>query len=274
MVGRPFQRRGQPRAAVELARVAAAARPTRVRRCGVGGAGGGPGRPPRATRAGAATRAAAPRGRPRPSPSSIVTQPVVGERGQARRRRPRRARLRARRARPGGARPRRPRPRPPGAAGSARATTRWRGVEPLVGALGQPRDRAVHAAGLLVGAHAQAPAVALLPQLEQRGRQQRQRAGLALDVGDQRIDELGLDAQAGAPRGQLDRPPQLVAAHRTDGHVVGAEQTPQLGVARRSARRSRRGSATSTSARPARVARAGDERVDERRCARARRGRP
>ena len=67
------------------------------------------------------------------------------------------------------------------------------GVEPLVRALGQPRDRAVHAAGLLVGAQAQAPAVALLPQLEQRGRQQRQRAGLALDVRDQRVDELGLD---------------------------------------------------------------------------------
>jgi hypothetical protein len=72
----------------------------------------------------------------------------------------------------------------------------------------------------------------VLPQLQQRGRQQRQRAGLALDVGDQGIDELWLDVQARAPRGQLDRPPQLIAAHRTDGDLVRAEQTPQLGMAR------------------------------------------
>ena len=137
------------------------------------------------------------------------------------------------------------------------------GVELLVGALGQSRDRAVHAAGLLVGAHVQAPPVTVLPQLQQRGRQQRQRAGLALDVSDQGIDELWLDVQARAPRGQLDRPPQLVAAHRTDGNLVRAEQTPQLGVARAAPvevgtdRQQHECAATW-------VARAGDERVDER----------
>ena len=46
-------------------------------------------------------------------------------------------------------------------------------LEPRVSVLGEPRDRAVHAARLLVGAHAQPPAVATLPELEQRGGQQR-----------------------------------------------------------------------------------------------------
>ena len=78
--------------------------------------------------------------------------------------------------------------------------------------------------------------------------------------------------QAGAPGRRLDRPPQLVAAHRADGDVVGAQHPPQLGVARRSGRRSRR------AARSAR-ARAGAARGPRRRarrrtpCARRRRGR-
>ena len=77
--------------------------------------------------------------------------------------------------------------------------------------------------------------VAVLPELEQRGRQQRQRARPALDVGEQRVDELGLDLQAGAPRGQLDRAAQLVAAHRPDEHVAGAEQPRELRVLRAAA---------------------------------------
>jgi hypothetical protein len=68
------------------------------------------------------------------------------------------------------------------------------GIEPLVGALGQPRDRTVDAARVLVRAEAQAAAVAVLPELEQRRGQQRQRTGLALDIGDQRIDEGRLKA--------------------------------------------------------------------------------
>ena len=87
-----------------------------------------------------------------------------------------------------------------------------RGVEPLVGLLGQPRDGAADAAGLLVVGQPQRAAVAALPQLQQRRREQRQRAGLALDVGDERVDQLALDLQAGPAGGQLDRTAQLLAA--------------------------------------------------------------
>ena len=66
VVGRPVERRGQPRAAVQLAAIAAAGVPRRARRRAGGGAAGGPRRPPPASRAAAATRAAAPRARPRP----------------------------------------------------------------------------------------------------------------------------------------------------------------------------------------------------------------
>ena len=227
---RPLERRGQPRAAVELARVAAAGVPLarRVAQVVV--------QPP------ALGVLLEPAAQPRPLAQQRLVRDLdlaLADRDEAarrrarrgRRRRPRRGRPRARRA-PRGAGPRRrPRPRRRAAAGSARAASRCAWVEARVGALGEPGDRAAHAARALVGAQAQRAAVALLPQLEQRGRQQRQRAGLALDVGDQRVDELGLDAQAGAAGGQLDRAAQLVAAHRPDEHVVGAEQPRQLGVA-------------------------------------------
>ena len=154
-------------------------------------------------------------------------QPAVGEPGDdlgdalARR---------ARRARSGGARSRRSRPRRRGAAAAcapppaapdrartnassaSRATAPW---TPPLRAYAASRRRAP---------------VALAPELEQRRGQQRQRARLALDVRQQRLDELRLDAQADPLRRALDRAPQLVARHRADEHVVGAEQARQLGV--------------------------------------------
>ena len=48
--------------------------------------------------------------------------------------------------------------------------------------------------------------------------------GSALDVREQRVGELGLELQPGALARQLDRAAQLVAAHRSDEHVAGAEQ--------------------------------------------------
>ena len=47
------------------------------------------------------------------------------------------------------------------------------GVKPSEGPLRQARNRAVHPARLAVGAQAQCASVPVLPQLEQRGRQQR-----------------------------------------------------------------------------------------------------
>ena len=84
-------------------------------------------------------------------------------------------------------------------------------VEPLERVLGEPRHRRAHAADALVVGVAQAPAVAALPELEQRRGQQGQRAGLRLGVRHERVGELGFDAQARAVRRELDRPAQLVA---------------------------------------------------------------
>ena len=106
------------------------------------------------------------------------------------------------------------------------------GVEPLIRGFGEPRDRAADAAAPLVGGQVQALAVALLPELEQGRGQQRQRAGLPLDVGDQRVGQLRLDHEPGVTSRQLDRPAQLVPAHRPDQHVVGAEHPRQLRIRR------------------------------------------
>ena len=122
----------------------------------------------------------------------------------------------------------------------------------------------MHAAGLAVGVEAKATAVALLPQLEQRRRKQRQRTGLALDVCDQGVDEVRLRTQAGALRGQLDRAPQLVAAHRTDQDVVGAHQARQFRICVAAAVEVR-AHRHEHDRLPVRVASRGHERVRERR---------
>jgi hypothetical protein len=136
-------------------------------------------------------------------------------------------------------------------------------IELLVRSLGESCNRAVDAAGLLVRTQVQAPPVTMLPELQQRCRQQWQRPGLALDVGDKGIDELGLDLESRALRRQLDRPPQLVAAHRTDRYLVRPEQAPELGIAR-AAPIEVGADGEQHERSPAWVARAGDERVDER----------
>ncbi len=89
-----------------------------------------------------------------------------------------------------------------------------------VGALGQPRDSTVNAAGLAVGGQGEHVVVPLLPELEQGGGQQRQRARLALHVVDQRVGQLGLHPQPHPAGGQLDDTPQLRGLHRPHQHVV------------------------------------------------------
>ena len=98
-----------------------------------------------------------------------------------------------------------------------------------VGALGQPRDGAVNAAGLAVGGQGERVVLPLLPELEQGGGQQRQRARLALHVVDQRVGQLRLHPQPHPAGGQLDDTPQLRGLHRPDQHVV---RTQQLGKSR------------------------------------------
>ena len=100
-----------------------------------------------------------------------------------------------------------------------------------VGALGQPRDGAVHAAGLAVGSQGEHVVLPLLPELEQGGGQQRQRARLALHVVDQRVGQLRLHPQPHPAGRQLDDTPQLRSLHRSDQHVVCAQQLgePRVG---------------------------------------------
>jgi hypothetical protein len=99
-----------------------------------------------------------------------------------------------------------------------------RRVQLPVRLLGEPRDGAADAAGALVRGMAQAPAVPAPPELQQRGGQQRQRAGLALDVRHQGVGECRLDPQPDTERRPLDGVAQLVAPHRRDEHVVGRQQ--------------------------------------------------
>ena len=99
-----------------------------------------------------------------------------------------------------------------------------------VRALGQPRDRAVHAARLAVGGQGERVVLPLLPELEQGGGQERQRARLALHVVDQRVGQLRLHPQPHTAGGQLDGSAQLRGLHRADQHLVRAQQLSELRV--------------------------------------------
>ena len=101
---------------------------------------------------------------------------------------------------------------------------------PRVGAFRQPRDRALHAAGLAIGREGERVVLPLLPELEQGGGQQRQRARLALHVVDEGVGQLRLHPEPHPGCGQLDRAPQLGRLQRPDQHVVPAQKLGELGI--------------------------------------------
>ena len=88
-----------------------------------------------------------------------------------------------------------------------------------VGALGQPRDGAVDTAGLAVGGEGERVLVPLLPELEQGGGEQRQRARLALHVVDERIGRA--PARPAAPL----RPAGSSTARRSSEACIGPTST-------------------------------------------------
>ena len=81
----------------------------------------------------------------------------------------------------------------------------------------------------------QRPTVTVLPELDERRGEQGQPARLVDDVGDEGVHERGLDVQAGAARGQLDRAPQVVRLHRADEDVVLRELGGERGEGRKAA---------------------------------------
>ena len=100
-----------------------------------------------------------------------------------------------------------------------------------VGALGEARDGAVHAAGFAIGSECERVVLPRLPELEQRRGQQGQRARLALDVVHQSVGQPRLHPQPHAAGGQLDRTPQVRGLHGPDQHLVSAQQLgePRVG---------------------------------------------
>jgi len=77
------------------------------------------------------------------------------------------------------------------------------------------------------------PAVGLIePELDERGRQQWEGSGLLAHLGNQRVDERRIDANARAPGGQLDRALHLVGRHRADEHLIRGHPARELRVGR------------------------------------------
>src|SRR5262249_42153882 len=86
-------------------------------------------------------------------------------------------------------------------------------------------DRAAYAAGIAVARDGQHATNSARPRLVERMREQRERARLALDVGEHSLDQAGLEAEPGGARGTLDRPVKLVASHRPEQVLVLGHRT-------------------------------------------------
>ena len=107
------------------------------------------------------------------------------------------------------------------------------GFERTEGRLRVPRNRPADTAATRVCREGQPPPVARLPQVDESSRKQRQAAGLACHVVDERVDELRLDFEPDLPGWAFDRPAQLARAHRPEQNVVRADQIGDLRVARK-----------------------------------------
>ena len=105
-----------------------------------------------------------------------------------------------------------------------------RGLQLPERVLGEPRHGTEDPAGPLIRRELEPAPTSQLPQLEQRRREQRERPWLAFDVGDHRVLQVGVDAQSHAFGRLGDRATHLVARHRPDDHVVGADEARQPGV--------------------------------------------
>ena len=98
--------------------------------------------------------------------------------------------------------------------------------------LGVSADGSADAARPLVGGERQRTTVAFAPEVEQRRREERQPAGLARDVVDERVDERRLDFESDPLGRPFDRAPQFGRAHRPEEDVVRSYKIRQLDVGR------------------------------------------
>ena len=93
-------------------------------------------------------------------------------------------------------------------------------------------DDSAHAPRPPISLERQCSPLSLAPELEQRRREQRERAGFAGDVVDERIDKGRLDFQSGPLGRTLDRPAQLARAHRGEQDVIRHDEVGELDVRR------------------------------------------
>ena len=88
--------------------------------------------------------------------------------------------------------------------------------------LGRVGDRSPHTAGRTVARQREDPTIAAGPRLVEGMGEQRESAGFALDIGQHRVDQAGLESKSRRAGGTLDRPAKLVDLH-------GAEQVLVFG---------------------------------------------
>jgi hypothetical protein len=136
------------------------------------------------------------------------------------------------------------------------------GVERLEGRLRVPAHGAADAVSPFIGGHRERRSVAVAPEFEECGLEEREAAGLAGDVVDERVDEGRLDLQANALGWSLDRAAKLRRAHRPEQGVVRSDEIGELSMRREAAEEVRTQREQDNPA-PFRVPRRLHQRVDE-----------
>ena len=118
---------------------------------------------------------------------------------------------------------------------SRRATRALVVVEPFVGVLGRLRDGADDAAGRSEPVEREQRSAPAQPRLQQRVRDEGQRARLVAGLVEDRLGEAGFEPQSGALRRAFNRTHQLVAPHRADEDLIVADavREPRIARARR-----------------------------------------
>jgi hypothetical protein len=107
------------------------------------------------------------------------------------------------------------------------------GVQRVVDGVGPLGQRAADAAQLPVGVERQTAVPAALEKFAEGVLQQRQRAGLLVDVGHQRGYQFRLDGYADPRRRPLDGPHELVGRHGDDHLGALLHHLAQAGVKQR-----------------------------------------
>jgi len=103
-------------------------------------------------------------------------------------------------------------------------------IQPLINILNQPHNHTIHTTNLLINTKTQHTTITILPELKQQHQQQQQHTKLTLNINNQHINKIKLNAQTNTTNKQLNHSIQLVTTHQPHKNLINTQQAPQLKI--------------------------------------------